>query len=114
MATIADQMISDGVDVLLIVNLDSESGAAIEQKAADAGEKTIDYDRLTLNGSAAAYVSFDDVQVGQLQVRVSSTASTRRARSTGHRRAQRSADRPQRAAPRAGLQLGHPARVRVG
>ena len=67
MATIADQMISDGVDVLLIVNLDSESGAAIEQKAADAGVKTIDYDRLTLNGSAAAYVSFDDVQVGQRQ-----------------------------------------------
>ncbi len=67
MATIAGQMISDGATVLLIVNLDSESGAAIEKKAADAGVKTIDYDRLTLNGSAAAYVSFDDVKVGELQ-----------------------------------------------
>ena len=36
--------------MLLIVNLDSESGAAIQQKAADAGVKTIDYDRLTLGG----------------------------------------------------------------
>ena len=62
MATIADQMITDGATVLLIVNLESEAGAAIEKKAVDAGVKTIDYDRLTLNGSAAAYVSFDDVR----------------------------------------------------
>ena len=52
MATIADQMITSGVKVLMIVNLDSESGAAIQQKAADAGVQTIDYDRLTLGGSA--------------------------------------------------------------
>ena len=43
MATIADQMITDGVDVLLIVSLDSGSDAAIEQKAAEhAGVETID------------------------------------------------------------------------
>ena len=51
----------------MIVNLDCESGAAIEKKAADAGVKTIDYDRLTLGGSAADYVSFDNVKVGKLQ-----------------------------------------------
>ena len=67
MATIADQMITSGVKVLMIVNLDSESGAAIEKKAADAGVQTIDYDRLTLGGSAAAYISFDNVKVGTLQ-----------------------------------------------
>jgi D-xylose transport system substrate-binding protein len=67
MATIADQMITDGAKVLLIVNLDSESGAAIQKKAADAGVKTIDYDRLTLGGSAEAYISFDNVKVGELQ-----------------------------------------------
>ena len=37
MATIADQMIANGVTVLAIVNLDSESGAAIEKKAAAQG-----------------------------------------------------------------------------
>jgi len=67
MATIADQMIANGVKVLMIVNLDSESGAAIQQKAADAGVKSIDYDRLTLGGLAEVYISFDNVQVGTLQ-----------------------------------------------
>jgi D-xylose transport system substrate-binding protein len=67
MATIADQMIANGVKVLMIVNLDSESGAAIQKKAADAGVKSIDYDRLTLGGSASVYISFDNVKVGTLQ-----------------------------------------------
>lgn len=67
MATIADQMIADGVKVLAIVNLDSESGAAIQEKAAAAGVKNIDYDRLTLGGSADVYVSFDNVAVGTAQ-----------------------------------------------
>ena len=67
MATIADQMIADGVKVLAIVNLDSDSGAAIQEKAAAAGVKNIDYDRLTLGGSADVYVSFDNVAVGTAQ-----------------------------------------------
>ncbi len=67
MATIADQMITEGVGVLAIVNLDSESGAAIQQKAAEAGVKNIDYDRLTLGGAADVYVSFDNVAVGTAQ-----------------------------------------------
>ena len=67
MATIADGMIADGVTVLAIVNLDSESGAAIQEKAASQGVATIDYDRLTLGGSAEYYVSFDNTVVGELQ-----------------------------------------------
>ena len=67
MATIADQMIASGVTVLAIVNLDNASGAAIEKKAATQGVKTLDYDRLTLGGNAAAYISFDNEKVGELQ-----------------------------------------------
>jgi D-xylose transport system substrate-binding protein len=67
MATIADQMITEGVTVLAIVNLDSASGAQIEEKAAQQGVATIDYDRLTLGGKAEYYVSFDNVEVGRLQ-----------------------------------------------
>ena len=67
MATIADQLIADGVKVLAIVNLDSDSGAAIQEKAAAAGVKNIDYDRLTLGGKADVYVSFDNVAVGTAQ-----------------------------------------------
>jgi D-xylose transport system substrate-binding protein len=67
MQTIADQMITSGVTVLILTNLDSGSGKAIEAKAAAQGVATIDYDRLTLGGSAKYYVSFDNVQVGKLQ-----------------------------------------------
>lgn len=65
--TLCDQMISGGVSVLMIVNLDSETGAACETKAAAQGIKTIDYDRLTLGGGASFYVSFDNVAVGTAQ-----------------------------------------------
>ena len=67
MQTIADQMITSGVTVLAIVNLDNEGGAAIEKKAAQQGVKTIDYDRLTLGGVADYYVSYDNKKVGELQ-----------------------------------------------
>jgi D-xylose transport system substrate-binding protein len=66
-ASLCDQMIGEGVAVLMIVNLDSDSGAACETKAAAQGIKTIDYDRLTLGGNASYYVSFDNTAVGTLQ-----------------------------------------------
>jgi D-xylose transport system substrate-binding protein len=64
--TICDSMINEGVKVLMIVNLDSDSGAACLKKAASAGIVSIDYDRLTLGGGASYYVSFDNVVVGNL------------------------------------------------
>jgi D-xylose transport system substrate-binding protein len=65
--TLADQMITGGATVLLIVNLDSGTGKAVIDKAKAQGVGVIDYDRLTLNGGASYYVSFDNVKVGQLQ-----------------------------------------------
>lgn len=67
MTGIADSMIASGVTVLAIVNLDNESGAAIQEKAESQGVATIDYDRLTLGGSASYYVSYDNTKVGELQ-----------------------------------------------
>jgi D-xylose transport system substrate-binding protein len=66
-ATQADQAITNGAKVLLLVNLDSGSGAAIEKMAVKAKAQVIDYDRLTLKGAASYYVSFNNVKVGQLQ-----------------------------------------------
>ena len=63
-ATIADQMLASGVTSMMIVNLDSPSGAAVIKKAAAQGVPVIDYDRLTLGGGADYYVSFDNVAVG--------------------------------------------------
>jgi D-xylose transport system substrate-binding protein len=64
--TLCDGMINSDVKVLMIVNLDSDSGSACLKKAQAAGVQTIDYDRLTLGGGASYYVSFDNVKVGQL------------------------------------------------
>jgi D-xylose transport system substrate-binding protein len=67
MTTDAQNMINQGVKVLLIVNLDSASAAKIESDAKAKGVITIDYDRFTLGGSASLYVSFDGVAVGRAQ-----------------------------------------------
>ncbi|WP_039799969.1 sugar ABC transporter substrate-binding protein [Nocardia araoensis] len=64
--TIADQMITNGVSVLVMTNLDSGTGKAVIQKAKSQGVTVIDYDRLTLGGGAQYYVSFDNVKVGSL------------------------------------------------
>jgi D-xylose transport system substrate-binding protein len=58
-------MINAGVDALLIVNLDSSSGATVISNAQAAGIPVIDYDRLTVDGGADYYVSFDNVAVGR-------------------------------------------------
>jgi D-xylose transport system substrate-binding protein len=63
----AEQAITNGAKVLLLVNLDSGSGAAIAANAKSRGVKVIDYDRLTLNGDSDYYVSFDNEEVGKLQ-----------------------------------------------
>jgi len=64
---IADGMIASGAKVLMIANLDSGTGKAVIDRAKAAGVATIDYDRLTLNGGAQYYVSFDNVEVGRMQ-----------------------------------------------
>ena len=63
----AEQAITNGAKVLLLVNLDSGSGAAIAANAKSQGVKVIDYDRLTLKGDSDYYVSFDNTKVGELQ-----------------------------------------------
>jgi D-xylose transport system substrate-binding protein len=65
--TQAEQAITNGAKVLLLVDLDPGSGAAIIANAHKSDVKVIDYDRLTLGGGADYYVSFDNSAVGKLQ-----------------------------------------------
>ena len=91
----------------MIVNLDSDSGAACEKKAQDAGIPSIDYDRLTLGGVANYYVSFDNVQVGKLMGDGLHRVPRRRRQDQGqHRLDQRRPDRQQRRPVQAGLRRG--------
>jgi D-xylose transport system substrate-binding protein len=64
--TDAQTDISNGATVLLVDPLDSGVGAQIESYAKSRGVKVIDYDRLTLGGNRAYYVSFNNVKVGKL------------------------------------------------
>jgi D-xylose transport system substrate-binding protein len=66
--TQAEQAITNGAKVILMVNLDSGSGASIIELARANGVAIIDYDRLTIEGEGADfYVSFDNESVGRLQ-----------------------------------------------
>ena len=62
----AQEAITKGASVLIMDPLDSGVGASIESYAKAHGVKVIDYDRLTLGGSRAYYVSFNNTYVGTL------------------------------------------------
>jgi D-xylose transport system substrate-binding protein len=66
-ASLATNMINEGVKVLLIDSIDAPSGAAVESQAKQSGVTVIDYDRVNLGGSAPYYVSFDNEKIGELQ-----------------------------------------------
>jgi D-xylose transport system substrate-binding protein len=62
----AEQAIADGASVILLVSIDTGSGATIIDMAKDADVQVVEYDRFNTGGSGgAAYVSFDNVRVGQ-------------------------------------------------
>ncbi len=63
-----ENLMSQGVQVLILAPHDSSSAAVIVDKAVQAGVMVISYDRL-VRGSAADYyyLSFDNLRVGELQ-----------------------------------------------
>ncbi|MGZ8630315.1 MAG: sugar ABC transporter substrate-binding protein [Actinomycetota bacterium] len=61
----AEQAIADGASVIVLTSIDTGSGATIIDQAKEAGVEVVEYDRFNTGGSGgAAYVSFDNVQVG--------------------------------------------------
>ena len=60
-------MIADGVKVLIISAIDSDSLSSVLADAEEAGVTVIAYDRLINNANIAYYVSFDNYTVGVLQ-----------------------------------------------
>ena len=67
----AEQAIASGAKVILLTSLDTGSGATIIDQAKDAGVDVVEYDRFNTGGSGgAAYVSFDNVKVGETMAEV--------------------------------------------
>ncbi|CAH0119295.1 D-xylose-binding periplasmic protein [Paenibacillus sp. CECT 9249] len=65
----AENLISQGVDILIVVPHNADAAAAIVEKAHAAGIKVIAYDRLITNSDVDLYVSFDSVLIGELQAK---------------------------------------------
>ena len=63
---LAQADITAGAKVLLVDPLDSTTGNQIQAAATAAGVTMISYDRATFQGTNTYYVSFDNVQVGEL------------------------------------------------
>jgi D-xylose transport system substrate-binding protein len=63
----AEQLISQGVDVLVVIPHNAEATAPIVDKAHKEGIKVISYDRLIKNSEVDYYISFDNVRVGEMQ-----------------------------------------------
>ncbi len=61
-----EYFINKGVDVIVIICIDSDSLRETVEKAKDAGIKIIAYDRLVTNSNADLYITFDNYMVGQL------------------------------------------------
>ncbi len=63
----AENMITQGVDVLVVIPKDSVAAAQIVQAAHADGIKVIAYDRLIRESEPDLYISFDNEKVGYLQ-----------------------------------------------
>ncbi len=62
-----ENLISRGMDVIVIVPFNGKVLGNVVDEAKQAGIKIISYDRLILDANIDAYVSFDNVRVGQMQ-----------------------------------------------
>lgn len=63
----AENLLTQNVDVLIVVPHNGVTAAAIVNLAHKSGKKVISYDRLIKNSDVDLYVSFDNIQVGRIQ-----------------------------------------------
>jgi len=62
-----ENLITQGINVLVLDPQNAESAAVLVEAAHKAGIKVISYDRLIKNADVDVYISFDNVRVGEMQ-----------------------------------------------
>lgn len=62
-----ENLLTQGVDVIVIIPHNSDSIGAAAQQATDEGVPVLAYDRMINNADIEAYISFDNVRVGEMQ-----------------------------------------------
>ncbi|MEW6209259.1 MAG: D-xylose ABC transporter substrate-binding protein [Acidobacteriota bacterium] len=65
----AENLLSQGIDVLVVVPHNAEVAASIVEAARHQNVPVVSYDRLIRNSDVELYISFDNVRVGELQAR---------------------------------------------
>lgn len=60
-----ENLLSQGIDVLIVIPQDAEAAAVIVEKAHEVNVPVIAYDRMINNSDLDVYVSFDSVKVGE-------------------------------------------------
>ncbi|HEX6732094.1 MAG TPA: D-xylose ABC transporter substrate-binding protein [Pyrinomonadaceae bacterium] len=65
----AENLLTQGVDVLVVIPHNSEVAASIVQSAKRQCVPVLSYDRLIRNSDVDLYISFDNVKVGELQAK---------------------------------------------
>lgn len=64
-----ENLISQGVDILVIIPHNGDVMAPIIEQAHKAGIKVLSYDRLITKSNVDYYISFDNIKVGELQAK---------------------------------------------
>lgn len=62
-----ENLLSQDLDLLVIIPQNADSAAALVEEAHQAGVKVISYDRMIMNADVDLYISFDNEKVGELQ-----------------------------------------------
>lgn len=63
----AENLLTQNVDILVVVPTNAVTAATIVDKAHKAGKKVLSYDRLIKNAQVDMYISFDNEEVGRMQ-----------------------------------------------
>lgn len=63
----SENLITQGVDILVVVPHNGVAAASIVTMAHKAGKKVIAYDRMIENSDVDLYISFDNLEVGRMQ-----------------------------------------------
>jgi len=70
------ELVSMGVDILIVVAVDAEAGGTVVRRAKDAGIPVICYDRLIKNAIFDLFISFDASKIGELQAQTALEKAT--------------------------------------
>ncbi len=62
-----ENLLAQGIDVLIIAPHDGKAAANIVEKAHQEGVKVVSYDRLILDSDVDVYLTFDSLKVGEMQ-----------------------------------------------